>query len=64
MYDANVGRWLSRDPKRQYYSPYIGIMGNNPVLNSDPDGGSPEDEVHFNTTTGDITYVKDDRGFS
>ena len=38
MYDANVGRWLSRDPKRQYWSPYTG-MGNNPVNGVDPTGG-------------------------
>lgn len=38
MYDANVGRWLSVDPKGQYASPYVG-MGNNPISGVDPDGG-------------------------
>jgi len=65
MYDANVGRWLSKDPMGQYWSPYEG-MGNNPVSNSDPTGGSaaPPDEVHFDTQTGSSTYVRDDRGVS
>ena len=44
MYDANVGRWLSTDPKGIGWSPFIG-MGNNPVSNSDPDGGSPQDNI-------------------
>ncbi len=38
MYDARIGRWTSKDPKGQFYSPYIG-MGNNPVTGTDPDGG-------------------------
>ena len=38
MYDSNVGRFLSRDPKKQYYSPYTG-MGNDPINGIDPDGG-------------------------
>lgn len=37
-YDAVIGRWLSKDPKGQFYSPYVG-MGNNPVSGTDPDGG-------------------------
>jgi len=42
MYDANVGRWLSRDPKKQFWSPYEG-MGNNPANLNDPDGGGTTD---------------------
>lgn len=38
MYDARIGRWLSVDPKSQYWSPYIG-MGNDPISGVDPDGG-------------------------
>jgi hypothetical protein len=38
MYDANVGRFLSKDPRHQYWSPYEG-MGNNPVSGTDPTGG-------------------------
>ncbi len=38
MYDARVARWMSADPKGQYFSPYVG-MGNNPVIGTDPDGG-------------------------
>ncbi|AFD06129.1 RHS repeat-associated core domain-containing protein [Solitalea canadensis] len=37
MYDAKIGRWLSVDPKAQYWSPYVG-MGNNPISGVDPDG--------------------------
>ena len=38
MYDANVGRFLSKDPMGQFYSPYIG-MGNDPINGVDPTGG-------------------------
>jgi len=41
MYDANVGRFLSKDPMGQYYSPYVG-MGNNPIGIMDPTGGQGE----------------------
>lgn len=37
-YDPNLGRWLSPDPYRQFYSPYE-AMANNPVLFADPSGG-------------------------
>jgi len=33
-----IGRWLSRDPENQYWSPYVG-MGNNPINLEDPTGG-------------------------
>jgi len=36
-YDAVVGRWTSKDPAVQYFSPYVG-MGNNPIRNTDVDG--------------------------
>jgi RHS repeat-associated protein len=38
MYDSRIGRWLSVDPKGEFYSPYVG-MGNEPVSTTDPDGG-------------------------
>src|SRR5688572_10333180 len=38
MYDSRIGRWLSIDPKHEFWSPYVG-MGNDPVNNTDPDGG-------------------------
>lgn len=38
MWDGRLGRWMSPDPYRQYFSPYLG-MGNNPVSNIDPSGG-------------------------
>ena len=37
-YDPIVGRWLQRDPAKQFFSPYIG-MGNNPINSTDSDGG-------------------------
>ncbi len=37
LYDPTINRWLSGDPARQYYSPYLG-MGNNPINGVDPDG--------------------------
>src|SRR5688500_7584419 len=36
-YDPIVGRWTAVDPKRQFFSPYVG-MGNNPISGVDPDG--------------------------
>lgn len=42
LYDSRIGRWLSKDPKNQYFSPYLG-MGNNPISFMDPDGGGTND---------------------
>ena len=36
-WDPVVSRWISPDPARQYWSPYMG-MGNNPINQIDPDG--------------------------
>jgi RHS repeat-associated protein len=38
FYDAKIARWLSADPFREFYSPYVG-MGNKPNLATDPTGG-------------------------
>ncbi len=38
LWDGRLGRWLTVDPYRQFYSPYIG-MGNLPTLAIDIDGG-------------------------
>lgn len=46
----SVARWLSVDPAGQYNSPYIG-MGNNPIINVDPDGA-------FDTKFGAWLYSK------
>ena len=48
MYDSRVGRWLSVDPKNEFYSPYVGI-GNDPVSKTDPDGGETEDNPIYDT---------------
>jgi RHS repeat-associated protein len=37
MYWADLGRWFSGDPAKQFASGYVG-MGNNPVMMVDPDG--------------------------
>ncbi|HEY8937836.1 MAG TPA: RHS repeat-associated core domain-containing protein, partial [Cyclobacteriaceae bacterium] len=36
-YDPIIGRWITKDPAGQFYSPYVG-MGNNPVSGTDPNG--------------------------
>ncbi len=38
-FDSELGRWHSIDPYDQYDSPYL-AMGNDPVSNIDPDGGT------------------------
>lgn len=38
MYDSQIARWMSTDPYREHWSPYL-AMGNNPVMTVDPDGG-------------------------
>ncbi len=38
QYDARIGRFLSPDPRKQFWSPYL-AMGNNPVIGIDPTGG-------------------------
>jgi RHS repeat-associated protein len=37
MYDGTTGRWLVPDPAKQFSNPYL-AMGNNPIINEDPDG--------------------------
>ena len=44
MYSPVLGRWLSVDPKRQHFSPYLS-MGNNPINKIDMDGG---DDTYYN----------------
>jgi RHS repeat-associated protein len=38
MYDGRLGRWMTTDPKSQYFSPYL-AMGNTPMRSIDPSGG-------------------------
>ena len=51
LWEARLGRWLTPDPARQYWSPYLG-MGNRPMSSIDPDGR----DVWENCTTGDLEY--------
>jgi len=53
-YYAIIGRWTSKDPVGQYWSPYVG-MGNDPVNRTDPDGGLDDYEMD---KKGNITLVK------
>ncbi len=41
LWDSRIGRWLTPDPYGEFYSPYLG-MGNNPIINIDPNGGCIE----------------------
>ena len=54
-YDTRIGRWLIVDPKRQHFSPYLG-MGNNPISGMDPTGGSGFDPSTDVLDNGDGTY--------
>jgi len=38
LWDSRIGRWLTKDPHGQYYSPYLG-MSNSPINGIDTDGG-------------------------
>lgn len=51
-YDAVIGRWTSKDPKRQHWSPYAG-MSNNGVNTLDPDGGL---DWFVNNKTGQLLH--------
>jgi RHS repeat-associated protein len=53
QYDAVIGRWLSADPYRVGWSPYIG-MANNPVSRVDPDGGCPDGDCGDWWNFGDV----------
>jgi RHS repeat-associated protein len=44
MYDSRIARWLQYDPKGEFWSPYVG-MGNDPVKNTDPDGGETKTTI-------------------
>jgi len=43
LWDGRIGRWLTTDPMHEFASPYLG-MGNNPIVLTDPDGGSTDNE--------------------
>lgn len=52
-YDPVIGRWTSKDPYGQYWSPYVG-MGNDPTNRTDPDGGF---DWYLNNATGDLEWI-------
>lgn len=37
LYDPVIGRWMTTDPEKEFYSPYLSL-GNNPLAYVDPDG--------------------------
>lgn len=37
LYNSRIGRWMTTDPAKQYWSPYM-AMGNNWISKFDPDG--------------------------
>jgi RHS repeat-associated protein len=53
MYDGRMARWMSTDPKSQYFSPYL-AMGNTPMKSIDPTGGSADD--YFQNAKGDVIW--------
>ena len=53
LWDGRLGRWLTVDPYRQHFSPYMG-MGNNPISRIDPDGGMDCETCPKNGKIGDI----------
>ncbi|MBE9586000.1 RHS repeat-associated core domain-containing protein [Mucilaginibacter sp. JRF] len=68
LYDSKIGRWLSVDPKGQFWSPYNG-MGNNPVTGSDPTGGECDEcpknqKIGETYSSGNTTYINTERGWS
>ncbi|GGG59629.1 LamG-like jellyroll fold domain-containing protein [Hymenobacter glacieicola] len=56
LYNSRIGRWMTIDPAGQFYSGYVG-MGNNPLINIDPDGAfaGPGNPFKAIFTLGDIT---------
>ncbi len=58
-YESVIGRWLSKDPKNQYHSVYVG-MGNNPVSGIDPDGGETLDDYYIDVVKGTVKVIKND----
>jgi len=57
-YDVVVGRWTSKDPAGQYFSPYIG-MGNNPVTGMDVDGGEVLTDIYDKNTGAKLMHIDD-----
>ncbi len=55
-YDPVIGRWTAVDPKRQFFSPYVG-MGNSPISGGDPDGGGVNDIILNGTNGSSLTIV-------
>src|SRR5690606_28260817 len=55
-FDSQMGRWTTPDPYEEFANPYLG-MGNNPVRNVDPDGGSLLD--YFKNAAGQIIWTNE-----
>jgi hypothetical protein len=62
-----VGRWTAVDPKRQFFSSYVG-MGNNPIISIDPDGAyskwGASIRAFFTKGSSDIYRVGNQWGFN
>ncbi len=56
MYNPRIARWMTIDPKGQFFSPYTGI-GNNPTSGIDKNGGSVDDII-FTGTDGHTIVIK------
>ncbi|MEW7280548.1 N-acetylmuramoyl-L-alanine amidase [Aquimarina sp. 2201CG1-2-11] len=62
LYDQRINRWLTIDPAKEFFSPYL-AMGNNWISITDPDGrctDCPDDpkvgDTFNHEVYGDITY--------
>lgn len=73
-YDAGIGRWTTRDPKKIGFSPYIG-MYNNPLNGLDIDdggppptdfvnSGSPDQTRHIDDGKNDVVFIDNNKWFS
>ena len=56
-YDADLGLWISPDPARQFYNPYLYAGNNyNPVNGIDPDGNQLISQ-NYKNDKGEITNM-------
>jgi len=60
LWDSRIGRWLTTDPAGQYHSPYM-AMDNNPIISTDPTGGSTDDD-YLLKSDGTFVFLRERSG--